>query len=111
MNQNELLLIQALVGQVLPPLTDIINKNVPNSKIRFLASILISAIIAIVFNYQQLMFGNLEQTLTSFLLIWTSSQAAYKLYYEGSKYQDQIRFNNSPIPLTKLIPPLPKIGK
>jgi hypothetical protein len=106
MNDTTLLLVQGLIGQVLPPLTDLINKWVPSARLRFLSSMIISAVIGLVFTFHKLQFGNIDQFLLSSLVVWASSQAAYKFYYGGSLWQANIRFDNSPLPLTKLIPPI-----
>ena len=88
-----LTLLTALLGQVMPPIADTINRNIPNSKIRFWVSILLSAVVGVLLNINNLNFGNLDGIIYSSMLLWGSSQIAYKTYYEDSKVQSRIRFS------------------
>jgi hypothetical protein len=99
MTPTEIYLVMVLVGQVLPRFIDNVNKFVLNKKIRFLLSLTISLAVGIIFNFDYLFplkQVNVQQVILTALILWTSSQAAYKMYYEGSQTQMQIRFNTRP---------------
>lgn len=92
MTEHQIYLLSLVLGQALPVLIDAVNKYVPSSRIRFLASVFISVGLGIVFNYNRLDFRNIDAILTTALILWSSSQTAYKMYYGGSKIQNSIRF-------------------
>lgn len=52
---------------------------------------LICGSVGIVVNYNNIQHGDIEQILTTALLVWGSSQVAYKQYYENSTWQHKIR--------------------
>jgi hypothetical protein len=98
MTQNEIYLIGLLIGQVVPPTLDYINKWVSSAKLRFLLSLGVCGAVGILLNINNLKTGNLEQVLATGLVLWTSAQGAYNLYYKGSAVQNNIRFSNSVLP-------------
>ena len=104
MNDYSLLLLYTLLGQIMPPLTDVINKQIPSSKLRFWISMFVCFVISIAFNYSRLTLGGINAILTDALVIWGSGQAAYKMYYDGSTQQQNIRFSASAFPVKQLLP-------
>lgn len=98
MTEQQLFLASVLIGQILPVITDYVNKHVVTAKIRFWVSILLSVVLGALLNYNDLRFDTLDSILTSSLLMWTSGQVAYKNYYEGSRVQNNIRFSDSSFP-------------
>lgn len=110
MNEANSYLLMVLLGQVVPQLSDLINKHVPSANIRFLSSLLVSSVIAIALNFNRLAFGSVEEALVSGLVIWASSQGAYQFYYGGSSYQQGILYNASNFPLKALVPPVEKLA-
>ena len=103
-------LAMLLIGQTVPPLSDIINKHVPSAKIRLLASMLVSLVISMVLNFQRLAFGSVEETLISSLILFASGQGEYQFYYKDSQWQSDIRFSSKNLPLMELIPPVERIA-
>lgn len=91
MSDSELLLVSLLVGQVMPYVTDAINKYIASSRLRFWVSVLLCAGLGWVFNLDVIHVGTFYDTLLSILTLWFSGQAAYKTYYEGSQMQYKIR--------------------
>lgn len=98
-----------LLGQFMPSITDLVNKHVSGAKLRFVISILLSAVVAVLFNMDRLVFGSYQEVLLSALILWFSGQTAYKMYYDGSKWQANIRYTDDPVPLKGLIPPVADI--
>jgi uncharacterized membrane protein len=99
MTEYQLYLFSTLLGQVAPAFTDVINKYVPSSTLRFWISIIVSALIGIAVNYDKLGAANIDTILTSALLVWSSGQVAYKNWYGDSKFQSAIRYSAKPLPL------------
>lgn len=99
MTQEELYLLSLVIGQILPPAIDLINKWVTSAKLRFIVSMGISAIIGVLFNFNNIHIGSLAEVLTTILIVFGSAQGAYNLYYKGSKVQNIIRHDSRVIPL------------
>jgi hypothetical protein len=83
---NELIVV--ILGVFLPPVIDLVNKNISNQKYRFLIavgfSILVGGIISVVQN-------GWENVSKDVGLIFATSQIVYKLWYEKSELQGKIR--------------------
>jgi hypothetical protein len=88
------LTLEILAGQLMPILIDLVNKRVPNSKVRYVIAINACLILGALFNYDRLSLENIPKVLESFATIFTSAQTAYKLYYENSHVQAKIRNPN-----------------
>ena len=81
-------LIAIVLGAILPPVIDLVNKYVPNSNGRYLVSLLFSLVVGgliAVFEF------GWEEALTNAGLIFASAQTVYKLWYEGSGIQNRVR--------------------
>lgn len=80
------------VGFILPPIIDLLNKDIPKEREteRFLATGAICLAIAAIFNVHQIMTNSWGQLATSFALIFTQSQAAYKLYFKNSALRSKL---------------------
>lgn len=87
-------LIEILAGQLMPLLIDVVNKKVPNTKLRYVIAINACLLLGVAFNYDKLSVKDIPQVLESFAIIFTSAQTAYKLYYENSHVQAKIRNTN-----------------
>lgn len=76
-----------LVGFILPPFIDLINRKVTNSNVRYLISLLVSLLVAGIIKYFDggLIFGDVDQVLASAGIIFAEAQTVYKLYWEDSK--------------------------
>jgi hypothetical protein len=78
---------------VLPPLTDVLNTQVPddNEWQKFLVSVVACFFIAAIVNWHTIMFGSPQELLTSFGLIFTASQALFKLYFKDSLFRNKLQ--------------------
>lgn len=83
---NQLLML--ILGALLPPVVDLVNRYVVNPKLRFLIAIVASVIVGGVVSVVQ--FG-LDEVMTNATLIFTTSQVVYKLWYEQSSLQGKVR--------------------
>lgn len=107
---NELLQILSihspnLVGFILPPIIEILNKDIAADKMvrvkifkfsfeveeKFLATLAICMSVAFLLNASKILTGNVDDAVASFGLIFTESQAVYRLYFKDSWLRDKIQ--------------------
>jgi hypothetical protein len=76
----------AVVGIIMPPLIDILNKDIPKERevSRFIATFAICFATAIVFDFNKLMYNSWGELLTTVGIIFTESQVIYRLYFKNS---------------------------
>ena len=82
-----------LVGFILPPFIDFLNKYVENSKLRFVVSMLVSVVAAGVISLYEgkLNLNSVPELLTSAGVVFAEAQIVYKLLYDQSSLQRAIR--------------------
>ena len=82
-----------LIGVLLPPVIEILNRDIPQEKQkeRFLATLAICFVVALLLKWNSLVLGNVEQLLVSFGLIFTESQAVYRLYFKDSYFRAKLK--------------------
>jgi hypothetical protein len=94
-----------LVGFILPPIIEVLNKDIAADKMmtfrfwklsfeveeKFMATLAICLSAAAILNAQNLAVGNMEQAIASFGIIFTESQAVYRLYFKDSWLRDKIQ--------------------
>jgi hypothetical protein len=85
MNQEIGLIV---IGLILPPLIDLVNRFVKVEKLRFLVAVIFSLVAGGILAYLQYGF---DQILANGSLIFISSQMIYKLWYEKSGLQNVVR--------------------
>jgi hypothetical protein len=83
---DQLLLV--IVGAILPPFIDLVNRFVKQSHWRFIISLVFSLVVGGVIAFLQ--FG-WDELLANGGLIFASAQTVYKLWYEKSSWQRTIR--------------------
>lgn len=71
-----------LVGFVLPPAIQLLNKDVPDGRERFILTLIICILTGGVLHFSQLVFGNPDQALGSIALLFSESQVIYRLYFK-----------------------------
>lgn len=81
---------QNLIGFILPPIIDLINKRFENGNVRFLLAFAVSFVVALIFNWGQVFDGNWDNVLGSIGIIFTEAQAVYKLYWRESAVRSKI---------------------
>ncbi len=80
-----------MIGFLLPPFIDGVNRYIPSSRGRAVVSFLICIGIGIVVNLNKLYYASPEQIMQSVAVIIASSQMTYNLIYKDTKLQDKIR--------------------
>lgn len=80
--------IKYLVGFLLPPIIDIVNKKVSNSILRFWVAMLVCVLVGILFNLDKL--HDLPELLGNLALIFAEAQVVYKTYWENSQPRDKM---------------------
>ena len=107
---NETLLLLSthapnLIGFILPPIIEVLNKDIPADKMmtfkflkfsfeveeKFMATLAICLSAAAILNASNIAVGNVEQVVASFGIIFTESQAVYRLYFKDSWLRDKIQ--------------------
>lgn len=81
--------MQNLIGFLLPPFIDVVNKNIKNKKVKYVVSIIISILIGTLLNLEQL--NNPEKLLGNVSLVFVSAQTTYNLYWKKSKLRKKIK--------------------
>lgn len=91
-------LLQFALGQSLPMAIDYINRNVKSSRVRFWIALCICLVMGILASIGDIMIlikdpslPELGKVFQAGILIFTSSQIAYKQWYENSVIQAKIR--------------------
>jgi high-affinity Fe2+/Pb2+ permease len=76
-----------LIGLLLPPFIDIINRRVKDSDVRFVISIVVCVLIGLLLNFVEngSHLGNQNAIATSILTVFGASQLTYKGIWENSK--------------------------
>ncbi len=87
--------ILSLVGLILPPFIDFINKNIANSKVKFVISLLVSLVVAVAVKFYEGKLtldalGNVPALLTTAGVIFAEAQVVYKLLYHNSALERKI---------------------
>lgn len=79
---TDTILIEAVIGAVLPPIIDILNSMIENKKLRYVLSLLVCLGIGIVFNL-----NNLDATnvLASASIVFASAQTVYQTYWRTAE--------------------------
>lgn len=87
-----------LIGILLPPLIDLINRKVGNSDARFWVSVLVCALFGVAINFVQgdgfhyaTMLAGVEGVSKTILIVFGIAQLTYKGIYEDSQLQKGIR--------------------
>jgi hypothetical protein len=104
-----------IIGLVLPPLIDVLNKDIsPDQKLeirvggismdfeaRFLISLAICFIASVIIKWNDISHGSTINLITAFSLVFTESQAVYRLYFKDSwlrgKIQDKLSKPEQPV--------------
>lgn len=86
-----------LVGFLLPPLIDLINRKVADSDARFWISVLVCVLFGVGLELATsgLKFTTIDPFVESILAMFGLAQLSYKALYEGSKMQTAIRGTES----------------
>ena len=82
-----------LLGFIIPFVVDFINTKagIENSKVKFGISLAISFVIAGVLHIGELQFGNVDEFFKTSGILFSESQALYKLYFEKSQLREKIQ--------------------
>jgi hypothetical protein len=89
-----------LVGFFMPPLVDVLNRDIKDETERFIVSTLLCAIAAFIIQYPSLRLGSVEGFAGTIALLFTESQTIFKLYFKQSALRGQL--------LTKIYPDMTK---
>lgn len=80
-----------LVGFVMPPVIDIVNRRIVNAKVRFLVSMCICVLLAVVMHAKELTSGNYAYLASTVGVIFTEAQVIYNLYWKESALRARVK--------------------
>lgn len=82
--QEFAVIVPQLSGFILPPIIEILNKDVTDDRYRFIVSMLICLVVAFFVKFDSINTGNYSDLVTSFGIIFAESQVVFKLYFKES---------------------------
>ena len=82
--------MENLIGLILPFVIDLVNKYVLDSKIKFVVSFLVCALVAVLFKLPELKAGDVSEVLQSVAVVFAEAQVVYKLYWEKSSLRAKV---------------------
>jgi hypothetical protein len=74
-----------LIGFVMPVIVELVNNRVSNTNWKFIITLVMCLIVAVLLNWSNIVAGSVEDLLGTLTLIFTESQVVFKLYFEKSK--------------------------
>ncbi len=83
-----------LVGLLLPPVATVLNQAVTDHRAKFIITFMLCVFVSVLLNIQKIITGDamssVEALSQSILLVFTESQAVYRLYFKGSALEGHI---------------------
>lgn len=79
--------IEILIGIILPPFIDFINRYINNSHWKYAISLLVSIVIGAILNYQDI---GIDNVLASGAVVFAAAQTVYKTYWKDAKLRERI---------------------
>jgi len=74
-----------LVGVVMPPIVELLNRDVKSETERYIVSVLLCFLAAILLHWREVEVGSPETVLAYATLIFMESQTVYRLYFKKSR--------------------------
>lgn len=99
-----------LVGFILPPFIDVVNKRVESAKMRFFISLIVSLIAAVAITYPSLSIGDVNGLLVALTIVFTEAQIVFSLYWKDSeargRLQAKMAASDNTAPASGIVPPV-----
>lgn len=80
-----------LVGFVMPPFVEIVNKDVKTEEERYIVAVLVCGFAAVVLHWHQIAYGSPEQVVAYAGIIFLESNTLFKLYFANSWFRGKIQ--------------------
>ncbi len=80
-----------LVGFILPPFIDVVNKRVASGKVRFGISLFVCLLSAIAITYPSLALGDVNSLLLALTVVFSEAQVVYNLYWKDSEARAKLQ--------------------
>lgn len=80
-----------LLGLLLPPFIDVLNKDVHDDTERYLIALIVSIVLACIIDWQAIKDTNLQSLLSTIAIISAESQLVFKLVWQRSKPQARLQ--------------------
>lgn len=79
-----------LVGFILPPIVEILNKDIDDQRERFIVSCLVCFLVASLLDWKYIAAGTPEALIGTFTIIFAESQLVFKTYFANSTIRYKI---------------------
>jgi hypothetical protein len=79
--------LEILVGIILPPFIDLVNRYVKNGNWRYVASLVVSLVVGGLLSLNEL---SLQNVLESGAIVFAAAQTVYKTYYASSGVRERL---------------------
>jgi len=93
-----------LVGFVLPPVVTLLNRDVTDSRAKFLVALFVCLVASAVLDFGKLAEGTawsgVEAVTATMILLFTESQVVYRLYFKGSVLEAKVEKMIAKLPST-----------
>ena len=83
--------MELLIGLILPPAIDYLNKHVVNDAERFIVAVITCLLFALIVDYQQISKGNMNDLPGIALVIFAEAQIIFNLYWKNSFLRDKLQ--------------------
>lgn len=79
-----------LIGVVLPPLIQVLNKDIPDSRMRFFMAAITCFVAAVILNWNKITLGTPDAAFIATGVIFLESETVYRLYFKNSILQTKM---------------------
>lgn len=79
-----------LVGFIIPPFVELLNKEVDNERERFIVTLLACMAAGAVLHWSEIKVGSVDQAIQSISIIFIESQVVFKLYFKSSYFRQKL---------------------
>lgn len=79
-----------LIGFILPPFVEWLNREVPTGTERFIVTLLVCLIVSIILKWDNIVYGTPEQVAATFGILFVQSQLIFRLYFKNSWLKQKI---------------------
>lgn len=88
--------MENLIGIILPPIIEVVNKDVKSDEERFLVACVVCFVAACVIHYPDITSGNATGLFQGFVLILGESITVFNLYWRNSFLRDKLQSKLNP---------------
>lgn len=83
--------MENFIGILLPPLIEVVNKDVQNEEARFIVGCVVCFMVSILVNFQKVQNGDFSTLPQTFLVILTEAVSVFNLYWRKSFLRNKLQ--------------------